>query len=209
MLWRHDVDLSVHRAARLAGIEADEGVAATYFFFHHSAFNNLLERPVAGLARQIVGHGAHRLGLHFDTSFYGTIGSVDDLAERIAREAGVLGDLLEVPVEAFSYNPGVVNDDLAFDANQIGGPHNAYGAGHPRPLQLRLRRKRLLPFPAPHRRSIRGHRRLPARSDSSRLVASGTDAASGTDRSMRRGQAVRIMPDYDDVLARIGRQNIR
>ncbi len=33
VLWRHDVDYSVHRAAALARIEADLGVRATYFVY--------------------------------------------------------------------------------------------------------------------------------------------------------------------------------
>src|SRR4029079_6101206 len=64
VLWRHDVDASVHRAARLARIEAEEGVRATYFLSFHSAFYNLLERPVFDAARAVLGAG-HWLGLHF------------------------------------------------------------------------------------------------------------------------------------------------
>jgi hypothetical protein len=210
VLWRHDVDLSVHRAARLAAIEAEEGVAATYFFFFHSAFYNLLERTVADLARKIVGPGAHRLGLHFDTSFYGTIGSVDDLGENIAREAGMLGDLLEAPVEAFSFhNPGVLNDDLAFDADQIGGLYNAYGKG------LRDRYTYVS--------DANGYWRFRRLID---VLSEGTDerlhvlthpgwwqaeAMPPRARIARcaDGRAARIMQDYDDTLARIGRQNIR
>lgn len=210
MLWRHDVDVSVHRAARLAGIEAEEGVAATYFFFFHSAFYNLLERPVADLARQIVGHGDHRLGLHFDTSFYGSIGYADDLAEKIAYEADMLGDLLEAPVEAVSFhNPGLVNDDLAFDADQIGGLHNAYG----RSLRERYsyvsdangywRFRRLidvLSAGTDERLHVLTHpgwwqvEPMPPRARIARCAD---------------GRAARAMRDYDDALARMGRQNIR
>ena len=43
VLWCHDIDYSVHRAMRLAEIEAEEGVTATYFFLLHSPFYNLLE----------------------------------------------------------------------------------------------------------------------------------------------------------------------
>jgi hypothetical protein len=129
VLWRHDVDFSVHRAARLAEIEAAEGVTATYFFCFHSPFYNLLERPVAELARRIVRDHGHPLGLHFDSAFYGRIDSMDEIASKVAYEARILGDLIEAPVEALSFhNPQVVNDDLAFDADEIAGLVNAYGA---------------------------------------------------------------------------------
>ena len=70
VLWRHDVDSSVHRALRTAEIEAEAGVRATYFFFLHSWFYNLLEREVLDRARAILELG-HWAGLHFDSGFYG------------------------------------------------------------------------------------------------------------------------------------------
>lgn len=122
-LWRHDVDASVHRAARLASIEAEEGVQATYFFSFHSSFYNLLEQSVLDAARAVLGAG-HWLGLHFDSSFPGS----GDVSARIAREAAQLGDLLERPVIAFSFhNPGLVNDDLALDEDTVAALVNAYG----------------------------------------------------------------------------------
>ena len=36
VLWRHDVDFSVHRSFGLAKIENEEGVSATYFIHLHS-----------------------------------------------------------------------------------------------------------------------------------------------------------------------------
>lgn len=123
VLWRHDVDVSMHRAVRLAEIEAEEEVLATYFLSFHSTFYNLLERQVLDAARAVLAPG-HWLGLHFDSAFPGR----GDVAERVATEAAHLADLLERPVVAFSFhNPGVVNDDLAFDENTVDGLVNAYG----------------------------------------------------------------------------------
>jgi hypothetical protein len=122
VLWRHDVDASVHRAARLAAIEAEEGVRATYFLSFHSTFYNLLEHPVLEAAQAVVDAG-HWLGLHFDSSFPGG-GAVSD---RITREAAQLGNLLERPVVAFSFhNPGLVNDDLALEDDVVRGLVNVY-----------------------------------------------------------------------------------
>src|SRR3954463_4717708 len=69
VLWRHDVDLSVHRAAKLADLEAEAGVHATYFFLLRSEFYNLLEGAVLDRARRIAALG-HWIGLHFDPAFY-------------------------------------------------------------------------------------------------------------------------------------------
>src|SRR5947208_11960648 len=65
VLWRHDVDLSPHRALAIARLEADAGVLSTYCVLLHSEFYNLLEAGITERIREIVRLG-HRLGLHFD-----------------------------------------------------------------------------------------------------------------------------------------------
>ena len=69
VLWRHDVDFSPHRALRLAEMEAEQGVRATYFLFLHSHLYNLMEADVFARTRRILELG-HWLGLHFDAGFY-------------------------------------------------------------------------------------------------------------------------------------------
>jgi hypothetical protein len=63
LLLRHDVDLSLDAALRLAELEADAGARATYFLMTRSVFYNLAsaegERALARL-REL----GHRVGLH-------------------------------------------------------------------------------------------------------------------------------------------------
>ena len=63
VLLRHDVDLSLDAALRLAELEAEAGAAATYFLMTRSVFYNLAsaegERALARL-REL----GHRVGLH-------------------------------------------------------------------------------------------------------------------------------------------------
>jgi hypothetical protein len=123
VLWRHDVDVSVHRAARLAQLEAEDGVRTTYFFWFHSPFYNLLERPVVEAARKALAAG-HWLGLHFDSSFPGR----GDVSERVAAEAAQLADLLEQLVTAVSFhNPTLVDADPASGGDVVAGLANVYG----------------------------------------------------------------------------------
>jgi hypothetical protein len=63
LLLRHDVDLSLDAALRLAELEADAGAAATYFLMTESVFYNLdSEEGREALARlRTLGH---RVGLH-------------------------------------------------------------------------------------------------------------------------------------------------
>jgi hypothetical protein len=63
LILRHDVDLSLEAAVRMAELEADAGAAATYFLMTESVFYNLAseegERALARL-REL----GHRIGLH-------------------------------------------------------------------------------------------------------------------------------------------------
>jgi hypothetical protein len=63
LLLRHDVDLSLDAALRLAELEADEGVSATYFLMTESVFYNLASSEgVAAMGR--LRELGHRVGLH-------------------------------------------------------------------------------------------------------------------------------------------------
>jgi hypothetical protein len=116
VLWRHDVDYSVHRALALARLEAELGLRATYFLTLHSDLYNVLEPAVHARAREIAALG-HWIGLHFDAGFPAG-GSLD---ERAAWEGRVLSGALDVPVEAVSlHNPSVSRtEDL--DVEALGG----------------------------------------------------------------------------------------
>ena len=124
-LWRHDVDISVHRALRIAEIEAEEGVCATYFVLLHSAFYNALEAGVAERIRAILAAG-HEVGLHFDPLFYADREN-GDLDEVLAKEGALLEELFECEVRTVSvHNPMLVG--LVDDRDEIAGMVNAYGA---------------------------------------------------------------------------------
>jgi hypothetical protein len=63
VLLRHDVDMSLDAAVTMAELEAERGVAATYFLMTGSDFYNLDARSgVAALAR--LRELGHRVGLH-------------------------------------------------------------------------------------------------------------------------------------------------
>jgi hypothetical protein len=116
VLWRHDVDYSVHRAVALARLEADLGARATYFVSLHSGLYNVLELAVHARLREIAALG-HWIGLHFDAGFPAG-GSLD---ERAAWEARVLSEALDVPVGAVSLHNPSVSDTQELDIEELGG----------------------------------------------------------------------------------------
>ncbi len=127
-LWRHDIDFSVHRAYRLAQIEADEGVLATYFVLLHGIFYNVLEKEIARLIFAIRDLG-HDVGLHFEPSFYGErLRDDNELIYLLTFERQILATVFEAEVRAFSWHNPTMGDSLmAIDQDVIGGMINAYG----------------------------------------------------------------------------------
>jgi hypothetical protein len=128
VLWRHDVDISMHRAARLAAIEAEEGVVATYFVNPHSAFYNLFEPEISRLAGRIRALG-HDIGVHFDAGAYPVpIWKQPELEQALVRERTLLENMLDLRIDCVSWHNPDMSNLLDFDADEIAGLANAYGA---------------------------------------------------------------------------------
>jgi hypothetical protein len=127
VLWRHDVDISIHRALKLARIEADQGVRTTFLLSLRGPFYSLLEPASLAIAREIAGLG-HWLGLHFHTDAYDGLSSERELDEHLRFERRLLSELTGSPIDVLSFhNPGATGADV-FDADTLGGMINAYGA---------------------------------------------------------------------------------
>lgn len=119
--WRHDIDMSPQRALRLAGLERERGVQATYFWSFHAEFYNVLETPVTCIVREIAAMG-HAIGLHFDVAWYSAPGHED-----IAFERSLLERTVGCAVRAVSFhNPDTTRSDILHE-NQLAGMINAYG----------------------------------------------------------------------------------
>lgn len=126
VLWRHDCDASMHRALRLAEIEAEEGATVTYFLFPRCLYYNLLSADIAGCVRRIRGLG-HDLALHFDPTYYGEILQGDALTRAIARERDLIADEFgQVPTAVSFHLYGVLGSPMPED-DSIAGMVNAYG----------------------------------------------------------------------------------
>jgi hypothetical protein len=63
LFLRHDVDLSLDAAVRMAAVEAEEGASATYFLMTESVFYNLASKEGADATGRLRALG-HRVGLH-------------------------------------------------------------------------------------------------------------------------------------------------
>ncbi len=132
ILWRHDVDCSMHAARKLAQIDADERIVATYFLSLHSELYNLLEREITECVRDILTAG-QEIGLHFSADYYG-ITCREQLDRWLRYEAGILENIFGREIRVFSFhNPtpfamgcrewqsaGLINTYAEFFQTQVG-----------------------------------------------------------------------------------------
>lgn len=124
VLWRHDIDVSVHRALALAVIEHEEGVRATYFVHLHSRFYSALEDAIIERLRAIVAMG-HEVGLHFDPHFTPAMAATLDAA--ITAEAEIVARVCGAPVTALSFHDPGADGAAVNDADRVAGLVNSYG----------------------------------------------------------------------------------
>lgn len=103
VLMRHDIDFDLGKALRLAEVEAELGVSATYFFMLRTDHYNVLSRDGSEAVSRILALG-HHLGLHFDCAAYPLDARTDDLAQACHREAGILQGWFDRPVSIVSYH---------------------------------------------------------------------------------------------------------
>lgn len=123
ILWRHDVDFSVHRALKFAKIDNDEGIIATYFFLLHSKFYNLLEKEITDLVIEIINLG-QEIGIHFDTHYY-NIKSEEDLKYYLNFEKLFFNELFKKQIKVFSFH--ILDENiLSLNAEKYAGLINVY-----------------------------------------------------------------------------------
>ena len=103
VLMRHDIDMSLQAALRMARQESDFGVQSTYFFLVRTDNYNVFSEDGSNTVREILDLG-HHLGLHFDCASYPVGFATNDLARSCAQEVGMLEHWFSKPVSIVSYH---------------------------------------------------------------------------------------------------------
>lgn len=124
ILWRHDVDFSMHRAHKLAKIEAEENVKCTYFLNLHSNFYNLLEEEISSIVTEIIDLG-HQIGIHWDSSFYYNL-NIGHMHENMKMEKIFLEKLFNVKINSISFHNPDISPVVDINSEIICGMINAY-----------------------------------------------------------------------------------
>jgi hypothetical protein len=125
LLWRHDVDMSVHRALALARLEKDRGTIATYFIRLRAEFYNVFEWPIRAMIREI-SKNDHEIGLHFEADPDLYLSDEDVLEEKLELERVILENVAETSVRAVSFHYPEAGNLLRFRRKVYAGMENAY-----------------------------------------------------------------------------------
>lgn len=125
VIWRHDLDMSVHHALKLAHIEKKCGVRSTYFLRLHSSFYNPLEKEIHSMVRAISNMG-HQIGLHFDAEFYGS-NMEGDIKTHLLREKQTIREWFGLDVLALSFHNPQATGLIKLSADSYCGMVSAYG----------------------------------------------------------------------------------
>jgi hypothetical protein len=123
IIWRHDVEFSPFTALRMAEIEAEKGIKATYFFQLHGELYNLLEKEVTLLAHRIIELG-HDIGLHFDSHYF-NITNETELEKYLKIDAAYFNNIFHYELKSFSFH-NTNKFTLSCEQNSYGGLINVY-----------------------------------------------------------------------------------
>lgn len=111
LLLRHDVDNSLENALRMAEIEAQNGICATYYILVSGGFFNLLTSKNRLLLKELVTFG-HEIGLHFDQK------------ENFYQDKIILESLLELPIQTYSQHNPTINGIYSIDHSNLINAYN-------------------------------------------------------------------------------------
>jgi len=120
---RHDVDMSLGQAARLAEFESTMGVSSSYFILIRSEFYNVMSVESRRYIDNICSLG-HHVGLHYDMVASGA-SSIDEAVLQIPDEVALLSRMTGVQVEAVSFHRPI-EEVLTVDISDRVGIPSAY-----------------------------------------------------------------------------------
>lgn len=125
IIWRHDVEFEPELALKMAKIEHDEGVIATYFFQLHSDCYNLFDEHYSKLFHQIYDLG-HHCGLHFDCRYW-SVNDEKQLDKYIMLDRLYMEQNLELIIDTFSFHNTTPFTESCIEY-QYGGLINVYSS---------------------------------------------------------------------------------
>lgn len=120
IILRHDIDIDIYPAYKLAKLENEIGIKSTFFVLTTSHTYN----PLSPLNRRLLNEmkrDGFEIGLHFDPTIYGDI-SYDKMLSNVILECKILENIIGESIRSISlHNPSIHGKYPIFDDY-----HNAY-----------------------------------------------------------------------------------
>lgn len=101
LILRHDIDMSIDAAARMAEAESELGLSSTYFVLLRTELYNVWSDTGRKQLKRIIQLG-HEVGLHLDASLYNHTEAAIEHAAR--SECDALELVIEDPVRCISFH---------------------------------------------------------------------------------------------------------
>lgn len=109
VILRHDVDMSLGKAVKMAELEYNQGVVSTYFVLVRSDFYNIFSAQSQKLLKRLLKLG-HDVGLHFDETLYNF--NKTSIYDMVEYEKKLLESVIEIEVKSISmHRPSKVTLD--------------------------------------------------------------------------------------------------
>jgi len=123
IIWRHDVEFSPVQALKMARMESELGIRATYFWQTHCDMYNVYHKFFSDILREMKSLG-HHIGLHFDSHFW-DVKDAAQLCRCIEIDKDYFEKVFDLQIDTFSFhntNPFV----LSCEEYRYGGLINVY-----------------------------------------------------------------------------------
>ena len=116
IILRHDIDIALEPALKMAKIENKLGISSTFFILFHSAFYNPFSINSSQIIKKILDL-KHRIGFHYDSSVY--IKNHLKLEEVIMKEIDIMNNYFNISIkEIAAHNPSI-NGTMEFNLPNI------------------------------------------------------------------------------------------
>lgn len=102
LIIRHDIDLDLGQAYRMALIENKHQIKTTFFIMVRSPFYNIFEKANSDLVNGILDMG-HQIGLHYDEAYYCQT-DTQSVIEHVDSEVRLLKSQFNTEIYAVSFH---------------------------------------------------------------------------------------------------------
>lgn len=115
IILRHDIDISLNSALKMAELENGAGVKSTYFILIHSSFYNPFSSKSVKIIKKIINLG-HKIGLHYDSKFI--LENEFEPNTIILKELELLTNYFKTNIEIISAHNPTTNPSMVLNFDE-------------------------------------------------------------------------------------------